>query len=106
MFLDGGDLRVPAPNPSHQAVLWTCAASVPIRYGSRFAGTATYLMTIVHFELRYPWPMSQDERFVVIAAGGGGKNGTPSSDAIVAFALPDAETAPRTSAAVACPSTG
>jgi quinoprotein glucose dehydrogenase len=30
-------------------------------------------------------------QFVVIAAGGGGKNATRSSDAIVAFALPDAE---------------
>jgi quinoprotein glucose dehydrogenase len=38
-------------------------------------------------------------QFVVIAAGGGGKNATPSSDAIVAFALPnDASGTPQESA--------
>jgi quinoprotein glucose dehydrogenase len=38
--------------------------------------------------------MAGGRQFVVIAAGGGGKNATPSTDAIVAFALPQAPAAP------------
>jgi glucose dehydrogenase len=37
--------------------------------------------------------MVDGKEYVVIAAGGGGKNATKSSDSVVAFALPDASTA-------------
>ncbi|MBW3628420.1 MAG: DUF1080 domain-containing protein [Gemmatimonadetes bacterium] len=45
--------------------------------------------------------MIDGKQYVVIAAGGGGKNGTRSSDAIVAFALPDPEDPRRISSAAA-----
>jgi hypothetical protein len=47
--------------------------------------------------------MTGGRQFVVIAAGGGGKNATPSSDAIVAFALPQEPPAPVESARAASP---
>ncbi|HEX6071026.1 MAG TPA: family 16 glycoside hydrolase, partial [Longimicrobiaceae bacterium] len=45
--------------------------------------------------------MIDGRQYVVIAAGGGGKNGTRSSDAIVAFALLDGEDGPRFSGTAA-----
>src|SRR5690606_20159625 len=45
--------------------------------------------------------MIDGRQHVVIAAGGGGKNGTRSSDAIIAFALPEAGGAAGVAAGVA-----
>jgi putative heme-binding domain-containing protein len=49
--------------------------------------------------------MIDGRQYVLISAGGGGKNGTRSGDSVVAFALPEAEAtvAPRESARAAMP---